>query len=106
MERNKQENEKREYKRITDQERVNLIFLVESANFSVSRAASMLGLRYANAMSIMRVYRKENRMQSNRPVQPMAMNNSKMLKEGKELLASIDERPSSLLQTIRGSLKS
>ena len=62
------EKEKREYKRITDQERANLIFLVESANFSIGKASSMLGLRYSNAMAIMRVYRKEKRMQSNRPV--------------------------------------
>ena len=103
MEKEKREIEKREYKRISDQERVNLIFLVESANFSVSRAASMLGLRYANAMSIMRVYRKENRMQSNRPVQPSSMNNNNSLfKEGRDLFASLDDRPSSLLQTIRG----
>lgn len=103
MEKEKREIEKREYKRISDQERVNLIFLVESANFSVSRAASMLGLRYANAMSIMRVYRKENRMQSNRPVQPSSMNNnSSLFREGRDLFASQDDRPSSLLQTIRG----
>ena len=103
MEKEKRDIEKREYKRISDQERVNLIFLVESANFSVSRAASMLGLRYANAMSIMRVYRKENRMQSNRPVQASSLNNNNSLfKEGRDLFASLDDRQSSLLQTIRG----
>ena len=61
-------NKKREYKRVTDEERANLIHMVEYFNMSISKASSMLGLNYTNAMSIMRIYRRENRAQSIRPV--------------------------------------
>ena len=52
---------KREYKRVTDEERANLIHMVEYFNLSISKASNMLGLNYTNAMSIMRIYRRENR---------------------------------------------
>ena len=64
---NKKANDKREYKRVSDEERANLINMVENSDLSISKAASMLGLNYTNAMSIMRIYRRENRTQSIRP---------------------------------------
>ena len=61
-------NKKREYKRVTDEERANLIHMVEFLDYSISKASSMLDINYTNAMSIMRIYRRENRAQSIRPV--------------------------------------
>ena len=54
-------SKKREYKRVSDEERANLIHMVEHFNLSISKAARMLGMNYTNAMSIMRIYRRENR---------------------------------------------
>ena len=61
-------NKKREYKRVTDEERANLIHMVEFLDYSISKASSMLDINYTNAMSIMRIFRRENRTQSIRPV--------------------------------------
>ena len=58
---------KRAYIHVTDQERANLIHMVETTNLSVSKASRLLGINYINAMSIMRVYRSENRIESIRP---------------------------------------
>ena len=89
---------------MSDQERANLIFMVESANFSISKASSILGLNYTNAMAIMRVYRKENRSQSNRPAQPMTMD-SKLISEAIEILASLeDKRPSTTSEVSKDPL--
>ena len=54
-----QETQKRKYKRMTNEDRANLINMVENAKLSISRASRMLGTNYSNAMAIMRVYRKE-----------------------------------------------
>ena len=61
-------NQKREYKRVSNEERANLIHMVEYFKLSISKASTMLGINYTNAMSIMRIYRRENRAQSIRPI--------------------------------------
>ena len=82
----------RAYKRVTNQERANLINMVESSQLSISRAAGILGINYTNAMSIMWVYRRDNRSQSIRPIfEPKARDNN-MLAKGKGLLASLEDR--------------
>ena len=50
---------KRSYRKVSDQERVNLVYMVESENISISKASSILGLNYNNAMAIIRNYRKD-----------------------------------------------
>ena len=52
---------KRSYRKVSDQERVNLVYMVESENISISKASSILGLNYNNAMAIIRNYRKDNK---------------------------------------------
>ena len=52
---------------MTNEDRANLIDLVENAKLSISRASRMLGTNYSNAMAIMRVFRKEKRTKLIRP---------------------------------------
>ena len=44
---------------MTNEDRANLINMVENAKLSISMASKMLGTNYSNSMAIMRVYRKE-----------------------------------------------
>ena len=74
--------------------------MVEQANFSISKASAILGLNYTNAMAIMRVYKKENRSQSNRPAQPIAMD-SQLISEAIDILRSLEERRPSAAATER-----
>ena len=82
----------RAYKRVTNQERANLINMVESSQLSISRAAGILGINYTNAMSIMWVYRRDNRAKSIRPIFEPKASDINMLAKGKGLLASLEDR--------------
>lgn len=73
---------------MSDQERVNLIYMVESENISISKASSILGLNYNNAMAIIRTYRKENKAESNRSTKHMTVD-SRRKSEVLELFASL-----------------
>ena len=75
MKREKEQDTKRKYMRVTDQQRANLIHMVEATNLSISKASSLLGINYTNAMSIVRVYQREKRMEAIRPykVEPNSM---------------------------------
>ena len=66
-------DQKRAYRKVSDQERVNLIYMVESENISISKASSILGLNYNNSMAIIRTYRKENKAKSSRSTKPMTV---------------------------------
>ena len=65
--------------------------MVESENISISKASSILGLNYNNAMAIIRTYRKENKTESNRSTKPMTVD-SRRRSEVLELFASLGEQ--------------
>ena len=52
--------EKRGYNRVTNEQRVVLLDLLDR-NMSIRQAASQLGINYENAKSIYRIYRLQNR---------------------------------------------
>ena len=62
--------------------------MVESESISISKASSILGLNYNNAMAIIRTYRKENKDESSRSTKPMTVD-SRRRSEVLELFASL-----------------
>ena len=56
------DNSKRKYQRVTDQQRQQLIQLVVAQGITIKQAALDLKISYDNAKAIHRVYKKETRV--------------------------------------------
>jgi transposase-like protein len=52
---------KRRYEKITNEQRKNLIEMVEQQGHKIKKAAAELDIPYENAKAIFRVYRKDSR---------------------------------------------